>query len=124
MRPMLPVFGAISGWKSTTCSMRLMLRCHTCESSMVADCLSAAGTPTFVPRCSCPVNPAPPKSIILVDDEKSYNDLIKQMLAENLDAPVHGFTRPLDALDAIVALDPGMVVTDYFMPEMNGIEFI
>ena len=46
------------------------------------------------------------------------------MLAENLNADVHGFTRPIDALDAIVALDPGVVVTDYFMPEMNGIEFI
>jgi DNA-binding NtrC family response regulator len=70
------------------------------------------------------VNPASPKSIVLVDDEKSYNDLIKQMLVEKLDAPVHGFTRPLEALDALVDLDPGVVVTDYFMPEMNGIEFI
>ena len=79
-----------------------------------------------LPRLSSsPVNsPHSPKSIILVDDEKSYNDLIKQMLVENLDCPVHGFTRPLEALDALTALDPGVVVTDYFMPEMNGIEFI
>ena len=70
------------------------------------------------------MNPAPPKSIVLVDDEKSYNDLIKQMLIENLDSPVHGFTRPLEALDALQSLDPGVIVTDYFMPEMNGIEFI
>lgn len=65
-----------------------------------------------------------PPSIVLVDDEKSYNDLIKQMLAENLDCPIHGFTRPLEALDALPGLNPGVVVTDYFMPEMNGIEFI
>lgn len=79
-----------------------------------------------LPRLSSsPVNPPHfSKSIVLVDDEKSYNDLIKQMLAENLDCPVHGFTRPLEALDALTALDPGVVVTDYFMPEMNGIEFI
>ena len=79
-----------------------------------------------LPRLSSsPVNPThAPKSVILVDDEKSYNDLIKQMLAENLDCPVHGFTRPLEALDALISLDPGVVVTDYFMPEMNGIEFI
>jgi DNA-binding NtrC family response regulator len=71
------------------------------------------------------VNPVhSPKSIILVDDEKSYNDLIKQMLVENLNCPVHGFTRPLEALDALRTLNPAVVVTDYFMPEMNGIEFI
>ena len=71
------------------------------------------------------VNPAPTfKSIVLVDDEKSYNDLIRQMLVENLDTPVHGFTRPLEALDALPTLDPAVIVTDYFMPEMNGIEFI
>jgi len=46
------------------------------------------------------------------------------MLSENLDAPIHGFTRPLEALDALSSLNPGVVVTDYFMPEMNGIEFI
>jgi CheY-like chemotaxis protein len=71
------------------------------------------------------VNIAPiSKSIVLVDDEKSYNDLIRQMLSENLDAPIHGFTRPLEALNALPSLDPAVVVTDYFMPEMNGIEFI
>ena len=71
------------------------------------------------------MKPTPsPKSIVLVDDEKSYNDLIKQMLVENLDCPVHGFTRPLEAIDALPSLDPAVIVTDYFMPEMNGIEFI
>jgi CheY-like chemotaxis protein len=65
-----------------------------------------------------------PKAIILVDDEKSYTDLIRQMLVENLDCPVHGFTKPLEALNALPSLNPGVVVTDYYMPEMNGIEFI
>ena len=71
------------------------------------------------------MNPASSlKAIVLVDDEKSYNDLIKQMLMENLDCPIHGFTRPLEALEKLPALDPAVIVTDYFMPEMNGIEFI
>ena len=64
------------------------------------------------------------KAIIFVDDEKSYTDLIKQMLAENLDCPVHGFTKPLEALQSLPTLNPGVIVTDYYMPEMNGIEFI
>jgi CheY-like chemotaxis protein len=70
------------------------------------------------------VNPSSSKSIVLVDDEQAYNDVIKQMLAEHLATPVHGFTRPQEALDVLVSLSPAVVVTDYFMPEMNGIEFI
>lgn len=69
------------------------------------------------------VNPAT-KPIVLVDDEKSYTDLITQLLGDNLRRPVHGFTRPLEALDAIPSLDPGVIVTDYYMPQLNGIEFI
>lgn len=64
------------------------------------------------------------KAIVLVDDEKSYTDLITQLLSDNLDCPVHAFTRPLDALKAIPAIRPGVVVTDYYMPQLNGIEFI
>ena len=64
------------------------------------------------------------KPIVLLDDEKSYSDLLRQMLADNLDCAVFGFSRPREALQAIAALDPGVIVTDYFMPEMNGIEFI
>ena len=84
----------------------------------------AGDFPSLRARSSSHVNPAPTKTIVLVDDERSYNDLIRQMLMENLDRPVHGFTRPLEALDSLAALDPGVIVTDYFMPEMNGIEFI
>jgi two-component SAPR family response regulator len=69
------------------------------------------------------LNPAS-KSIVLVDDEKSYTDLISQMLADNLDCPVHAFTRPLEALRELPRLDPAVIVTDYFMPQLNGIEFV
>ena len=70
------------------------------------------------------MNPAPPKAIVLVDDEKSYTDLLTQMLADNLDCPVHAFSRPELALKALPQLDPGVVVTDYNMPQIDGIEFI
>ena len=66
----------------------------------------------------------PTKSIVLLDDEKSYTELMCGLLAENLDCPVHGFMRPLEALRALPAINPGVVVTDYFMPELDGIEFI
>lgn len=65
-----------------------------------------------------------PKSIVLLDDEKSYTELISQLLADNLDCPVHAFTRPLDALRALPSLDAGVIATDYHMPQLDGIEFI
>ena len=70
------------------------------------------------------MNPVPPKAIVLVDDEKSYSDLLTQMLADNLDCSVHSFSRPADALQALPQIDPGVVVTDYFMPQINGLDFI
>ena len=67
---------------------------------------------------------APAKSIVLVDDEKSYTDLMSQLLADNLNRPVHAFVRPLEALEALPSMNPGVIVTDYFMPEVDGLEFI
>jgi DNA-binding NtrC family response regulator len=64
------------------------------------------------------------KAIVLVDDEKSYTELISQLLTENLDCTVVAFTRPKEALQALPDIAPGVVVTDYFMPELNGIDFI
>jgi DNA-binding NtrC family response regulator len=67
---------------------------------------------------------SPPKAVVIVDDEKSYVDLLANMLAENLGCPVFAFTRPREALAAIPALNVGVVITDYHMPQMNGFEFI
>jgi CheY-like chemotaxis protein len=64
------------------------------------------------------------KIVVLVDDEISYIDLLEQLLSEHLDCPVHGFTKPADALRAIPGLNVGLLVTDYQMPEMTGLEFI
>ncbi len=70
------------------------------------------------------MNHTPKQSIVLVDDEKSYTDLMSQMLEENLDCRVVTFIRPLDALSALAELRPPVVVTDYYMPQINGLEFI
>ena len=64
------------------------------------------------------------KIVVLVDDEFSYIDLLQQLLGEHLDRPVHGFTKPADALRALPALNVGLIITDYQMPEINGLQFI
>ena len=70
------------------------------------------------------MNTTAPHPIVLVDDEKSYTDLMSQMLEENLGLRVVSFTRPRDALNALCTLQPAVVVTDYFMPQMSGLEWI
>ena len=70
------------------------------------------------------MNPALPKSVMIVDDEKSYTGLLTQLLAENLDCPVVSYSRPRAALAALPQLDVGMIITDYDMPELNGFEFM
>ena len=66
----------------------------------------------------------PRRSIVIVDDEQSYVELMAQMIADNLDCPVHAYTRPLEALGGLSRISAGVVVTDYSMPQMDGVEFI
>ena len=63
-------------------------------------------------------------SVVILDDEKSYVDLMAEMLDENLDCEVHAFTRPEKALEKLAGLGASVIVTDYFMPQMDGVEFI
>jgi CheY-like chemotaxis protein len=64
------------------------------------------------------------KIVVLVDDEISYIDLLQQLLGEHLACPVHGYTKPVDAVRAIPQLNVGLIITDYQMPDMNGLQFI
>ena len=64
------------------------------------------------------------RSVVIVDDQKPFVDLMAKMIGDNLDCPVHPFTRPTDALRSLPKISPGVIVTDYYMPQMNGIEFI
>jgi DNA-binding NtrC family response regulator len=69
-------------------------------------------------------NAEPSGSVVIVDDEKSYVDLMAQMIADNLDCKVHAFTRPAEALKHLAEIAAVVVVTDYSMPDMDGVEFI
>jgi CheY-like chemotaxis protein len=70
------------------------------------------------------VNAVPLPSVVLLDDEKTYLALMAQMLEEHLECSVTTFTRPLDALGALPSASPAVIVSDYFMPQINGLEFI
>jgi DNA-binding NtrC family response regulator len=70
------------------------------------------------------IQPPRPRPIVIVDDEKSYVELLAATMADNMECVIHAFTRPSDALAYLAKGRPGVIVTDYFMPEMDGIEFI
>ncbi len=59
---------------------------------------------------------------MLVDDEAIYIDLLEQLLAEHLSCPVHCFRNAMDARCARFPLDVGLIVTDYNMPEVDGLQ--
>jgi DNA-binding NtrC family response regulator len=64
------------------------------------------------------------RSVVIIDDEKTYVESMAKLISENLDCPVHAFTKPEDALRELPKLSPGVVVTDYMMPNLDGAEFI
>ncbi|PIS11667.1 MAG: hypothetical protein COT73_02765 [Bdellovibrio sp. CG10_big_fil_rev_8_21_14_0_10_47_8] len=66
------------------------------------------------------------QSILLVDDEKDLLNLYKMNL-KSVDADVQAFTDPLEALRFIKenpSFDPDVLISDFMMPKMKGIELI
>jgi len=70
------------------------------------------------------VIPIVSKTVLFLDDERSYVDLMVQLLSENLNCRVIGHTKPHEALAVLPQLDAAVIVTDYHMPLMNGIDFL
>jgi CheY-like chemotaxis protein len=60
-------------------------------------------------------------TILLVDDEHDMLDLFTEVL-EQMDHQVIGARDGLEALRLARELRPDMVVTDWMMPRMNGVE--
>lgn len=69
------------------------------------------------------LNPAP-KSIVIVEDERSFAEALTALLTKHVDCPIHLFLDPLEAVAALPRLNPGVIVTDYHMPHRTGVEFI
>jgi DNA-binding NtrC family response regulator len=62
--------------------------------------------------------------VLLVDDEKPFLELLAELLSTNLTCPVYAFDKPEEALKAAPSLEIGMLVTDYYMPAINGMDLI
>jgi len=60
--------------------------------------------------------------ILLVDDELSVLNALRRELSEHFE--IVAFTNPIEALDHCKETHFDLVIADYKMPEMNGIEFL
>jgi len=63
-------------------------------------------------------------TIVIVDDEEMVLTSLSAFLSLETDYTVEIFTSAREALEYIKNNDIDLVVSDYLMPEMNGIQFL
>jgi DNA-binding NtrC family response regulator len=62
--------------------------------------------------------------VLLVDDEEMVVTSIKSFLTLETDYEVVSFTSPREALEYVKTSRVDLVISDYLMPDMDGIEFL
>ncbi len=69
-------------------------------------------------------NPNKKQTIVIVDDEEMVLTSLSAFLSLETDYQIKTFTSAKKALEFIKKNDVGLVVSDYLMPEMDGIAFL
>ena len=64
------------------------------------------------------------QQILIIDDVESNLLLFKALVVQHSTAQVHPFSSPLEALVWAEENEPDLVIVDFMMPEMHGIDFI
>lgn len=81
----------------------------------------AMGASAF-PSLGCPRSPSP-MQIVIVDDSPVMLAFLKKLVATLPECRSFEFTSAADALEWCAASDPDLVIVDYLMPELNGLQF-
>ena len=61
-------------------------------------------------------------NIFLIEDDEIYAEFVKKALGQNADYKLNTFTTAEDALKAVNGKFPDVLIIDYKLPGMNGIE--
>ena len=64
------------------------------------------------------------QTIAIVDDEEMVLTSLRSFLALETDYNIFTFESPVEALEHIRTDSVSLVISDYLMPNMNGIEFL
>ena len=66
-----------------------------------------------------------PMNILIVDDDKNFIDTLEDGLKlKNVDAGVRVAVSAREALDALAAAVPSIIILDIQLPDMHGVEFL
>ncbi len=60
--------------------------------------------------------------LFLVDDDESTLKALERLLRNDFSVSI--FNDPQKALESMKAIDPAIILTDYMMPSMSGLEFL
>lgn len=64
------------------------------------------------------------KSVLLVEDDRLLQRVTARLLEKHFDITIKLASNGIEALEAMAETPIDLIVTDYFMPEMNGRDFI
>ncbi len=106
----------------TPWEMRMLSETSDCRISLYEDPESAARVVPPLENTLAQTHPAAPR-VLVVDDDQDLVDLISdQLLSAGYE--VMGLERPESALDAITTFQPQLVISDFSMPKMSGLDLI